>query len=376
MSHPRPLRILLAAGGTGGHLFPAEALAVELVRQGIDVHLATDKRGMAYGGAFPATERHAIRAGTPSGKSPLALIKALIALGVGFFQSLRLVRRLKPDAVVGFGGYPSVPPVLAGWLLGVPTLVHEQNGVLGRANRFLAPRTKGIGTGFPDVKGVVATFKDRVHLVGNPVRPMVLDAARYDFQTIEADGPIRLLITGGSQGARVMSEVVPKALGLLPARLKSRLVIVHQARGDDLATAEKLYAEAGLKADIRAFFDDLPMQIAKAHLVIGRAGASTVAELAVIGRPSILVPLPGSLDQDQAANAETLGLIGASTVIRQSDFKPQSLASLLESLFDHPTHLTDSSRAAKSAGIPDAAARFANLVIAVAGADAEGSVSR
>ena len=376
MSHPRPFRILLAAGGTGGHLFPAEALAVELVRQGIDVHLATDKRGMVYGGAFPATERHAIRAGTPSGKSPLALIKALIALGVGFFQSLRLVRRLKPDAVVGFGGYPSVPPVLAGWLLGVPTLVHEQNGVLGRANRFLAPRTKGIGTGFPDVKGVVATFKDRVHLVGNPVRPMVLDAARYDFQTIEADGPIRLLITGGSQGARVMSEVVPKALGLLPARLKSRLVIVHQARGDDLATAEKLYAEAGLKADIRAFFDDLPMQIAKAHLVIGRAGASTVAELAVIGRPSILVPLPGSLDQDQAANAETLGRIGASTVIRQSDFKPQSLASLLESLFDDPTHLTDSSRAAKSAGIPDAAARFANLVIAVAGADAEGSVSR
>jgi len=376
MSHPRPFRILLAAGGTGGHLFPAEALAVELVRQGIDVHLATDKRGMVYGGAFPATERHAIRAGTPSGKSPLALIKALIALGVGFFQSLRLVRRLKPDAVVGFGGYPSVPPVLAGCLLGVPTLVHEQNGVLGRANRFLAPRTKGIGTGFPDVKGVVATFKDRVHLVGNPVRPMVLDAARYDFKTIEADGPIRLLITGGSQGARVMSEVVPKALGLLPARLKSRLVIVHQARGDDLATAEKLYAEAGLKADIRAFFDDLPMQIAKAHLVIGRAGASTVAELAVIGRPSILVPLPGSLDQDQAANAETLGRIGASTVIRQSDFKPQSLASLLESLFDHPTHLTDSSRAAKSAGIPDAAARFANLVIAVAGADAEGSVSR
>jgi UDP-N-acetylglucosamine--N-acetylmuramyl-(pentapeptide) pyrophosphoryl-undecaprenol N-acetylglucosamine transferase len=367
-------RILLAAGGTGGHLFPAEALAVELVKSGIEIHLATDQRGMAYGGAFPAKERHAIRAATPSGKSPVAMAKALLSLGIGFFQSLRLVHRLKPDAVVGFGGYPSVPPVLAAWLMGIPTLVHEQNGVLGRANRFLAPRAKIVGTGFADVKDVSPSFHDRIHLVGNPVRPVVLEAARQPYHPIVSDGPIHLLVTGGSQGARVMSEVVPKALGLLPPVLKARLAIVHQARGNDLATAEQLYTEAGIKADIRAFFDDLPQRIADAHLVIGRAGASTVAELAVIGRPSILVPLPGSLDQDQAANADSLARIGAAKVLRQRDFTPEALATLLERLFTHPSELTDSSLAAKSAGIPDAAARFADLVVLTAGLDVKRSV--
>jgi len=369
----RPLRILLAAGGTGGHLFPAEALAVELVKQGIEVHLATDARGMAYGGAFPAKERHAIRAATPSGKSPIALIKALLALGHGLVQSLQVVRRLKPDAVVGFGGYPSVPPVLAGWLLGVPTLVHEQNGVLGRANRFLAPFSKALATGFDDVKSVPGSVRGRLHLVGNPVRPAVLDVADIAFRPVTPDGAIHLLVTGGSQGARVMSDVVPKALGMLPSTLKSRLAIVHQARGDDVAVAERHYSEAGIKADIRAFFDDLPKRIADAHLVIGRAGASTVAELGVIGRASILVPLPGSLDQDQAANAETLGRIGAATVIKQANFTPEALAGLLERLFSHPSELTDSSVAAKSAGIPDAAVRLARLVVDVAGLDVKRS---
>jgi len=359
--------MVLAAGGTGGHLFPAEALAVELVKQGIEVHLATDARGMAYGGAFPAKERHAIRAATPSGKSPIALLKALLALGRGLVQSFQLVRRLKPDAVVGFGGYPSVPPVLAGWLLGVPTLVHEQNGVLGRANRFLAPLVKGLATGFADVKSVPRSVKGRMHLVGNPVRPAVLEVADIAYRPVSPDGAIHLLVTGGSQGARVMSDVVPKALGLLSPVLKSRLAIVHQARGDDLAVAEWNYAEAGIKADIRAFFDDLPKRISDAHLVIGRAGASTVAELAVIGRASILVPLPGSLDQDQAANAETLARIGAAIVIKQVNFTPEALAELLERLFSHPSELTDSSVAAKSAGIPDAAVRLARLVVELSG---------
>jgi len=359
--------MVLAAGGTGGHLFPAEALAVELVKQGIEVHLATDARGMAYGCAFPAKERHAIRAATPSGKSPIALLTALLALGRGLVQSFQLVRRLKPDAVVGFGGYPSVPPVLAGWLLGVPTLVHEQNGVLGRANRFLAPLVKGLATGFADVKSVPRSVKGRMHLVGNPVRPAVLEVADIAYRPVSPDGAIHLLVTGGSQGARVMSDVVPKALGLLSPVLKSRLAIVHQARGDDLAVAEWNYAEAGIKADIRAFFDDLPKRISDAHLVIGRAGASTVAELAVIGRASILVPLPGSLDQDQAANAETLARIGAAIVIKQVNFTPEALAVLLERLFSHPSELTDSSVAAKSAGIPDAAVRLARLVVELSG---------
>ena len=371
MAHPP--RIVLAAGGTGGHLFPAEALAGELVKQGVEIHLATDARGMAYGGAFQAKERHAIRASTPSGKSPLALLKALMALGQGLVQSIQLMRRLKPDAVIGFGGYPSVPPVLAGWLLGIPTLVHEQNGVLGRANRFLAPRAKGLATGFADVKSVPASVSHKTHVVGNPVRPAVLAVADIPYQPISVDGPIRLLVTGGSQGARVMSEVVPKALALLPHDLKARLSVVHQARGDDLALAERLYGEAGIKADIRAFFDDLPKRIADSHLVIGRAGASTVAELGVIGRPSLLVPLPGSLDQDQAANAESLARIGAATVIRQANFTPEALMEHLKWLFHHPSELTDSSAAAKSAGIPDAAARLARLVADVAGLDVKRS---
>jgi len=367
MSMARPLRILLAAGGTGGHLFPAEALAGELVQQGLEVHLATDARGMAYGGAFPAQERHAIRAATPSGQSPIAFLKALWALSWGLVQSLQLVRRLKPDAVVGFGGYPSVPPVLAAWLLGVPTLVHEQNGVLGRANRFLARRVEIIATGFMDVKAVPDAVRFKTRIVGNPVRPAVLEAAEISYQPITTEGMINLLVTGGSQGARVMSDVVPKALALLPLSLKTRLAIVHQARGDDLAVAKQNYAEAEVTADIRAFFDDLPQRIAKAHLVIGRAGASTVAELGVIGRPSLLVPLPGSLDQDQAANAQSLARIGAATVIPQSEFTPDRLAALLERLLSHPSELTDSSVAAKSAGISDAAARLAYIVIDVAG---------
>ncbi len=365
MAHPP--RILLAAGGTGGHLFPAEALAVELVKNGIEIHLATDARGMAYGGAFPATERHAIRAATPSGKSPLALAKAVLALGFGFVQSLRLIHRLKPDAVIGFGGYPSVPPVLAAWVLGVPALVHEQNGVLGRANRFLAGRVKVIATGFMDVKAVPDPVRFKMRLVGNPVRPAVLKAAEGAYQPIAPNGIIHLLVTGGSQGARIMSDVVPKALGLLPPDLKFRLSIVHQARGDDLVVAERNYSDAGIKADIRAFFDDLPQRMAYSHIVIGRAGASTVAELGVIGRPSILVPLPGSLDQDQAANAASLAQIGAAIVMRQADFTAKALADQLEWLFTHPSELTDSSVAAKSAGIPDAAARLAFLVADVAG---------
>jgi UDP-N-acetylglucosamine--N-acetylmuramyl-(pentapeptide) pyrophosphoryl-undecaprenol N-acetylglucosamine transferase len=367
MSMPHPPRILLAAGGTGGHLFPAEALAGELVKVGYEVHLATDARGMAYGGAFPAKERHQIRAATPSGRSPAAMVKALWALAQGFGQSVLLISRLKPLAVIGFGGYPSVPPVLAGWALRRPTLVHEQNGVLGRANRLLAPLSHGLATGFAEVKAIAPSVMAKTHLVGNPVRPAVLEVANTPYHPPEPGKPIRLLVTGGSQGARVMSEVVPRALALLPADLKAHLMVTHQARGDDLALAQEEYRKAGIIADIRAFFDNLPQLIAEAHLVIGRAGASTVAELAVIGRPSILVPLPGSLDQDQAANADSLARIGAAIVMPQKNFTPEALAVRLEALIRHPSELTDSSRAAKSAGIPDAAARLAALVLRVAG---------
>lgn len=361
MASVRPV-ILLAAGGTGGHLFPAESLAGELSARGVTIHLATDHRGMAYGGAFPAVARHEIRAATPSGKSPLSLIKAIIVLARGTVQSYQLVRTLKPVAVIGFGGYPSVPPMIGAVFNGVPTFIHEQNGVMGRANRFVARYVKAIATGFEHPKGLTKALAAKSHYVGNPIRPLVREAMRVPYPSLEPQSVFHLLITGGSQGARVMSTVVPEAIALLPADLKARLRITHQARGDDLETARRLYQATGVDADIRVFFDDLPIQIAHAHLVIGRAGASTIAELAAIGRPSILVPLPGSLDQDQAANAESLAQRGAAIVMPQKDFTPQALADRLSQLIAAPDQLTDSSRAAKSAGMADAAARFATLI--------------
>ena len=354
--------ILLAAGGTGGHLFPAEALASELTARGVIIHLATDQRGMAYGGAFPALARHEIRAATPSGKSPIALVKAIFILARGTIQSYRLVRALKPIAVVGFGGYPSVPPIIGAVLNGVPTFIHEQNGVMGRANRFVGYFAKAIGTGFEKPKGLSQNLAVKSHYVGNPIRPLVREAMRIEYPAREPQSEFHLLVTGGSQGARIMSLVVPEAIALLSAEIKARLRITHQARGDDLETALRLYKAAGVQADIRAFFDDLPMRIARAHLVIGRAGASTIAELAAIGRPSILVPLPGSLDQDQAANAESLAKRGAAIVMPQKEFTSQAVAETLSQLIADPDRLTDSSRAAKSAGIADAAARFAALI--------------
>lgn len=361
ISSPTPV-ILLAAGGTGGHLFPAEALAGALTARGAVIHLATDHRGMVYGGAFPAVARHEIRAATPSGKSPLSLLKAIFVLVRGALQSYLLIKKIKPDAVIGFGGYPSVPPLIGAVLAGVPTFIHEQNGVMGRANRFVAPFVNAIATGFEKPKALSEKYAVKAHHVGNPIRPLVCEAMEIPYPELYPQSEFHLLVTGGSQGARVMSTVVPEALALLSDDIKARLRVTHQARGDDLETAKTLYGRAGVIADIRAFFDDLPMRIAQAHLVIGRAGASTIAELAVIGRPSILVPLPGSLDQDQAANAESLAQRGAALVIKQSDFTAEPLARHLNELITHPDRLTDSSRAAKSAGIADAAERFAALI--------------
>lgn len=358
--------IVLAAGGTGGHLFPAEALAGELQAAGIAVYLATDARGMAYGGQFPAVARYQIRAATPSGKSPLALLNVVFALLAGTLQSIALLRHVKPRAVVGFGGYPSVPPLLAAALLRIPIVVHEQNGVIGRANRFVGRFAQRIGTGFERPKGLSAALQKKASHCGNPLRPQVQAVMSAAYPALNDTSPLILLVTGGSQGARVMSSVVPQALALLPDDFKARLRITHQARGDDVETARELYKEAGLDADIRAFFDDLPVRIAASHLVIARAGASTIAELSAIGRPSILVPLPGALDQDQAANAESLARLGAAFVVPQSEFTPQALSHLLVQLFSEPHRLTSSSQAAKSAGIPDAAARFARLVLSEA----------
>lgn len=361
----RPV-VLLAAGGTGGHLFPAEALAHVLVARGYRVHLATDARGMAYGGNFPAEARHLIRAGTPTKRGVLPNLVALLNLALGLVQSLWLMVRLRPAVVVGFGGYPSVPPLVAAFLLRRRSYLHEQNGVMGRANRFLARLVTGIGTGFATPKLTPVAISSRLYHVGNPVRGAVLDASRISYTAPTHDGALRILVTGGSQGAKILSDVAPQGFALLPERLRNRLIITHQARADDIDMAREHYRRAGLKAELAPFFPDLPARIAAAHLVIGRAGASTVAELCVIGRPSILIPLAGSLDQDQAANAESLQAIGASEVIAQRDFGPETFAAKLLVFLENSAHLTEAAKAAKQAAIPDAAERLADFVLSAA----------
>ncbi|MBI3275223.1 MAG: UDP-N-acetylglucosamine--N-acetylmuramyl-(pentapeptide) pyrophosphoryl-undecaprenol N-acetylglucosamine transferase [Methylocystis sp.] len=304
--------IVLAAGGTGGHLFPAEALAHALSARGVAIELVTDARALRYGGAFPARAMHTISAATPRGGSALARLTAIAKLGWGTLEAMRHLLKMRPRAVIGFGGYPSVPPLMAAALLRIPTVLHEANAVMGRANRFLARRVDKIAAGFP-LLDVDAGLKEKVVVTGNPVRPGVLAAADEAYSDL-ADGRLRLLVTGGSQGARVMADIVPAAIEALPREIRARIDLVQQTRAEDAARVATIYARAAVAAEIAPFFADLPQRMARAHLVIARSGASTVAELAVIGRPSILVPLPHALDQDQAANAAELAKSGSAEI--------------------------------------------------------------
>lgn len=355
--------VVLAAGGTGGHLFPAEALSHALHGRGVRVALITDTRAAEYAGSFPAESVHAVPAATPSGGSPIKMAKAAFTLLRGAFAARRAIKELKPAIVIGFGGYPTVPPVFAAALMGVPTMVHEQNAVIGRANRFLAGRVRAIATGFAEVGGLSETQAAKCIQVGNPVRPAVIEAVR-PYPAV--DGKLNLLVFGGSQGARVMADIVPPAIQLLSAEERGRLSIVQQARAEDDERVRKIYTSLGLKFEIAPFFKDLPERMAAAHLVIARSGASTVAELSVIGRPALLVPLPGSLDQDQAANAAVLAKAGGAMMMLQSDFSPRRLAAELSVLLAVPSRLTAMAANAKSAGIPDAADRLARLVVETA----------
>lgn len=358
------LTVLLCAGGTGGHLFPAEALAVALKARGVTVDLATDSRAAAYAGSFPARAIHAIPSETIRSRSPLALARTFWRLGTGFVAAWRMIGRVKPDVVVGFGGYPTLPPLMAASRRGVKTLIHEQNAVIGRANKALAPRVTRIATGFPQVAGIDGPTAAKCRHIGNPVRPAVIEASKAPYP--EVAGPLYLLVFGGSQGARVMSDIVPGAIAKLDADLRARLIVTQQAREEDVARVREAYAAAGVSAEIAPFFKDLPARMAVAHFVISRGGASTVAELAAIGRPSILVPLPGALDQDQAANAKALAAAGGAMVMNQPDFTSEALAAELSARLADTAGLAAMASAARKVGIADAAERLADLVIATA----------
>jgi UDP-N-acetylglucosamine--N-acetylmuramyl-(pentapeptide) pyrophosphoryl-undecaprenol N-acetylglucosamine transferase len=365
MAAPGRGPVLLAAGGTGGHLFPAEALAAALLKRGIAIHLATDKRAARYGSAFADDAVHVVASATLRGRDPLALARTAVMLGYGLVEAWTLIGRLKPAAVIGFGGYPTIPPVLAAAWRRVPTLIHDANAVIGRANRLLAPRVTAIATTFPDVLRQAPQLAAKATLTGNPVRPAVIAAAAKPYPA--AADPLRLLVFGGSQGARIMADIVPPAIGQLDPALRARLAVVQQARAEDVERVRTAYAAAAATAEIAPFFTDLPERMATSHLVVSRSGASTVAELAAIGRPAILVPLPHALDQDQFANAGVLEAAGGAMRLPQEEFTPQRLAAAIADLVATPGRLAAMAAAAKGIGRLDAAERLADLVLRVAG---------
>lgn len=356
--------ILLAAGGTGGHLFPAEALAHELNERGWKVHLATDDRAERFAGHFPAAAVHPIQSATMGPKNPFALLGAFWKIWRGVRQASAIIARIKPDAVVGFGGYPTLPPLYAATRRKVPTLIHEQNAVMGRANRALAGRVDAIAGGFLPRDTSAAGVKTVT--TGNPVRPQVLEAAKTPYVASTGEQPFRLLVFGGSQGAQFFSDAVPAAIALLSDAQRKRLVITQQARADDVARVKAAYAALGVGVEVSPFFTDMAARIAAAHLVISRSGASTVSEIAVIGRPALLVPYPYALDHDQAANAAALASAGGGEVHPQSSLSPERIATLVGGLMDDPERLAAMAAGAKSAGRPDAARLLADLTEAIA----------
>lgn len=359
--------ILLAAGGTGGHLFPAEALAVELIRRGLRVRLVTDDRALRYSGLFSRDMIEVVASETARGRNPLQLAYASLTLVAGTFSAARLIRRLKPAAVVGFGGYPTLPPLMAARLCGVASVIHDANAVLGRANRFLSRHVSAIATSLPGVLDRDAALSAKTTTVGTPMRPAILTAAATSYAAPDTSGPFRLLVVGGSQGARVMSDVVPGAIERLEPALLSRLILTQQVREEDMTRVRAVYDRLKIKAELAPFFIDLPARLASNHLVVSRSGAGTVAELAAIGRPSILVPLPGSIDQDQFANAGVLAQADGGLRIPQTEFTPDRLAAEISALAAEPARLATMAGAAQRVGRLDAAERLADLVMKVAG---------
>ncbi len=359
--------ILLAAGGTGGHLFPAEALAVELIRRGFRVRLVTDDRALKYSGLFTKDMIDVVASETARGRNPLQLAYATFTLATGTLSALNLIRRLKPVAVAGFGGYPTLPPLIAAWLYGVPSIVHEANAVLGRANRFLSKRVNAIATSLPGVFDRDGALSAKATTVGTPMRPAILNAAASNYAAPATNEPFRLLVVGGSQGARVMSDIVPGAIERLEPALWGRLILTQQVRDEDMARVRAVYDRLKIQAELAPFFADLPARLASNHLVVSRSGAGTVAELAAIGRPAILVPLPGSIDQDQFANAGVLANVNGGLRIQQAEFTSDRLAAEISALAAEPARLAAMAAAARSVGRLDAAERLADLVAKVAG---------
>ncbi|MGB7408602.1 MAG: undecaprenyldiphospho-muramoylpentapeptide beta-N-acetylglucosaminyltransferase [Pontixanthobacter sp.] len=359
---------VLAAGGTGGHLIPAFALATELERRGHHVALITDERGAQIPGKPDFLPAHVLPAGR-FGKNPLKWLGALRALWRGRKMALRLFDSFEPSAVIGFGGYPAAPAILAATSAGIPALVHEQNAVLGRVNRLVAGRVEAIATAYPEIDRLKHKYQNKVYCVGNPVRAQVLQLRDEPFPPFTEEGLLRILVTGGSQGARILSEVVPDGLAMLPPALRSRLQVTQQCRPEDLDAVRDRYRDHGIPAELGSYFTDMAARLADAHVFIGRAGASTIAELTAVGRPAILIPLSIATDDHQAANAREMVQAGGARSIRQAHFSAKELAKQIQAMAQRPETLATAAHAAWNCGRPNAVEDLADLIEGFGGAD-------
>ncbi|WP_413062029.1 undecaprenyldiphospho-muramoylpentapeptide beta-N-acetylglucosaminyltransferase [Sphingomonas carotinifaciens] len=352
---------VLAAGGTGGHMVPAAALATELTRRGHRVALVSDARGVRFPGLFEDIQTHVLPAGRFAG-GPIGWAKATREMWRGRAMARELYRTFRPAAVIGFGGYPAMPALLAAFADNIPTAIHEQNAVLGRVNRLVAGKVDAIATSYDKTERLAAKHAAKTHLIGNPVRDAVLTLRTKAYPLLEEDGIFRVLVTGGSQGASILSDVVPDGLAMLPVTFRRRLQVTHQARVEDIDAVRAKYAEHQIPAELATYLPDLPEQLAWAHLVIARAGASTLAELTAAGRPAILVPLPSATDDHQTANAREITLAGGARTIAQKDFTAVELAKQMQKLGLDPAALQNAAGRARSCGRPDAASDLADLV--------------
>jgi UDP-N-acetylglucosamine--N-acetylmuramyl-(pentapeptide) pyrophosphoryl-undecaprenol N-acetylglucosamine transferase len=353
---------VLAAGGTGGHLFPAQALAEALIARGWSIVLASDERVAGLAQDFPAEQRIGLSSATFRRGDPIGMLRAGFAVLRGAAQARSLYREIGPNVVVGFGGYPSAPALVGAILDRRPTVIHEQNAVMGRANRRLAGRVTTVACAFPTLLKAPPKVAARARVVGNPVRPAIRALAELPYDPPSAEGPIRLLITGGSQGARLLSELAPEAIAALPDELRRRLVIQQQTRPESMEVARRIYRNAVVDAEIAPFFRDMAGRLGAAHLVIGRAGAGSVCEFAVAGKPAILVPLAIALDDDQGQNAKLLADAGGAEIARENQLTVESLSGALAKLLTNPARLARMAAASRSVAIPDAAERLADVV--------------
>jgi UDP-N-acetylglucosamine--N-acetylmuramyl-(pentapeptide) pyrophosphoryl-undecaprenol N-acetylglucosamine transferase len=355
------MNFVLAAGGTGGHMIPAHALAAELKSRRHGVLLITDERGSRLPGLFEGIPVHILPAGRLGG-GPVGWLKGAGSVLKGRGEAKRLYREHTPDAVVGFGGYPAFPSLLAASAMRIPTVLHEQNAVMGRVNRLLAGEAEAIGIAYEEIDRLKPKYKAKTVLIGNPVREEIARLGEMPFPPFDEVAPLKILLTGGSQGATILSQIVPEGLGMLEPSLRRRLQVVQQCRPDDIERVRKQYAELGIPAELMTYVEDMASKLADCHLMIGRAGASTIAELTAAGRPAILIPFAAATDDHQTANAREMVRAGGARAIKQENFTPEVLARQIEALAMDPVALNNAAARALSVGHPHAARDLADLV--------------